>query len=177
MKRLFAALVRLMLWGLCLATVSAGAREAAPLVPDEATERRLVALSSELRCLVCQNESLAASQAELANDLKREIRAMIVAGKSDAEIMDFLVTRYGDFVRYRPALKSSTLLLWFGPAVFLVSGLGALAFYLRRRNRLIDETPLTPAEAARAQALLEPEECKASSGDAAASDESAKARS
>lgn len=160
MKRLFAALARLVLCGLCLAAASAGAREAAPLVPDEATESRLVALSSELRCLVCQNESLAASQAELANDLKREIRAMIVAGKSDAEIMDFLVTRYGDFVRYRPALKGSTLLLWFGPAAFLVGGLGALAFYLRRRNRLIDETPLTPAEAARAEALLEPEKLR-----------------
>lgn len=177
MKFPFARLVRLMLCCLCLVAASVGAREAAPLVSDEATERRLVALSSELRCLVCQNESLAASQAELANDLKREIRAMIVAGKSDAEIMDFLVTRYGDFVRYRPALKGSTLLLWFGPAVFLVSGLGALAFYLRRRNRLIDETPLTPAEAARAQALLEPEEFKASSDDAVASEESPKARS
>ena len=176
MKCQFAAFVRLMLFALCLATLSAGAREAAPLVPDEATESRLVALSSELRCLVCQNESLAASQAELANDLKREIRAMIVAGKSDAEIMDFLVTRYGDFVRYRPALKGSTLLLWFGPAAFLVGGLGTLAFYLRRRNRLIDEAPLSPAEAARAQALLAPGKIKAS-GDSAASDESAEARS
>jgi cytochrome c-type biogenesis protein CcmH len=87
------------------------AKEAAPLAQDEVAEKRLVAISSELRCLVCQNESLAGSNAELAQDLRREIRTMILDGKSDGEIMDFMVSRYGDFVRYRPPLKGTTLLL------------------------------------------------------------------
>jgi cytochrome c-type biogenesis protein CcmH len=130
------------------------AREAAPLAPDEATERRLIDISSELRCLVCQNESLAASNAELAYDLRREIRAMIRAGKSDSEIMDFMVGRYGDFVRYRPPLKAVTLLLWFGPGLLFVGGLATLIVYLRRRNKAISDAPLTALEQARADRLL-----------------------
>ena len=126
--------------------LSAVAREAAPLAEDEAVEKRLVAISSELRCLVCQNESLSGSHAELAYDLRREIRTMIKDGKSDGEIMDFMVDRYGDFVRYRPPLKGTTLLLWFGPILFFVGGLAALVRYLRRRNRAIQEVPLSEAE-------------------------------
>ena len=105
---------------ICLALValSAQSKEAAPLAQNEATETRLVAISSELRCLVCQNESLSASNAELAQDLRREIRTLINDNKSDSEIMDFMVSRYGDFVRYRPPLKATTLLLWFGPLLF-----------------------------------------------------------
>lgn len=133
---------------------SVRAGEAAPLVADEATEKRLVAISSELRCLVCQNESLAGSQADLANDLRREIRSLIKAGKSDSEIMSFMVERYGDFVRYRPPLKGSTLLLWFGPAVLLVIGLFALLRYLRRRERTIAAQALTASEQQQATALL-----------------------
>ena len=131
------------------------AREAAPLAQDEAAERRLVAISSELRCLVCQNESLAGSNAELAHDLRREIRAMIGAGKSDAEIMEFMVARYGDFVRYRPPLKGTTLLLWFGPALLFAGGLGGLVVYLRRRSRALADAPLTPEEQRRAERLLD----------------------
>jgi cytochrome c-type biogenesis protein CcmH len=130
------------------------AREAASLAQDEVTEKRLVDISSELRCLVCQNESLSGSHAELANDLRREIRTLIRAGKSDSEIMDFMVSRYGDFVRYRPPLKASTLLLWFGPALFLLGGLAALAFYLRRRNRAIEDKPLSAEERQQAERLL-----------------------
>jgi len=101
------------------------AGEAAPLAADEAVEKRLVAISEELRCLVCQNESIAGSQADLANDLRREIRKMIGEGKTDREILDFMVARYGDFVRYRPPVKPSTWALWGGPFILLAGGLGA----------------------------------------------------
>jgi cytochrome c-type biogenesis protein CcmH len=131
------------------------AGEARPFAEDEVTERRLLAISSELRCLVCQNESLAGSNAELANDLRREIRSLIRDGRSDAEIMEFMVSRYGDFVRYRPPLKGSTLLLWFGPGLLFVTGLTALVLYLRRRDQAIKETPLTVEEQRRAEALLQ----------------------
>ena len=139
---------------LALSAVSLQAREAAPLAPDEATEKRLVAISSELRCLVCQNESLSGSHAELANDLRREIRTLIQEGKSDAEIMDFMVSRYGDFVRYRPPLKGTTLLLWFGPGLLLVGGFGTLVLYLRRRSKAINDSPLTAEEQQQAEHLL-----------------------
>ena len=136
------------------ATFAAYAGEALPLAPDEATEQRLVAISSELRCLVCQNESLAGSHAELAVDLRREIRTLIRDGKSDAEILDFMVARYGDFVRYRPPFKTTTLLLWFAPALFLIGGIVALFVYLRRRNALIGDTHLSVEDAQRADRLL-----------------------
>jgi cytochrome c-type biogenesis protein CcmH len=131
------------------------AGEARPLAADEDTEQRLIAIASELRCLVCQNESLSGSNAELANDLRREIRGLIRDGRSDAEIMEFMVSRYGDFVRYRPPLKGSTLLLWFGPGLLFVTGLTSLVIYLRRRDRAIRNTPLTAAEQQRAEALLQ----------------------
>ena len=130
------------------------AKEAAPLAQDEAVEQRLVDISSELRCLVCQNESLAGSRADLALDLKREIRSLIKAGKSDAEIMDFMVSRYGDFVLYRPPLKGSTVLLWFGPALLLAGGLGALLLTLRRRNAAQGATALSADELHQAERLL-----------------------
>ena len=139
---------------LAFATLGAQAKEAAPLAQDEAVEKRLVDISSELRCLVCQNESLSGSHAELAYDLRREIRSMIKEGKSDKEIMGFMVDRYGDFVRYRPPLKGSTLLLWFGPGLFLVGGLSALVLYLRRRNKAIDDAPLSAEEQGEADRLL-----------------------
>ena len=134
------------------------AKEAAPLAQDEATEKRLVAISSELRCLVCQNESLSGSHADLANDLRLEIRTQIQTGKSDSEIMDFMVSRYGDFVRYRPPLKGTTLLLWFGPGLLFVGGLGGLALYLRRRNKAIADSPLTAEEQRQAERLLHVED-------------------
>ena len=133
-------------------------KEAAPLAQDEVTEKRLVAIASELRCLVCQNESLSGSNAELANDLRREIRTLIRDGKSDNEIMDFMVSRYGDFVRYRPPLKGSTLLLWFGPAILFVGALSALLLYLRRRNRALPDTPLNAEQQRQADNLLHSKE-------------------
>lgn len=148
-------------FGLLLALVlvlPVQAREAAPLAADTLTEKRLVAISSELRCLVCQNESIAGSNAELANDLRREIRTMIQDGRSDNEIMDFMVSRYGDFVRYRPPLKGTTLLLWFGPALLLGIGIGGLFVFLRRRARAIEDVPLSDAEQRRADKLLRSDE-------------------
>ena len=131
------------------------AGEAEPLAQDEAAEKRLVEISTELRCLVCQNESLAGSNAELAVDLRREIRTMIKSGKNNSEIMDFMVSRYGDFVRYRPPLKGTTLLLWFGPALLFLGGFGALIVFLRRRARAVTETTLSDADRQQAEQLLE----------------------
>ncbi len=145
---------------LALGALAAQAREAAPLAVDEVTEKRMVAISDELRCLVCQNESLSGSHAELANDLRREIRTLIKDGKSDAEIMDFMVARYGDFVRYRPPVKGTTLLLWFGPLAMLLIGLFALIRYLRRRNDEISDAPLNADEQRQADALLQDKDAK-----------------
>lgn len=142
------------LFGLALAWQSVVfAGEAKPLAEDPVVERRLNAIAQELRCLVCQNESLAASRADLAIDLRREIRGMIRAGKTDEEIMAFLTDRYGDFVRYRPPLKASTIALWFGPFVLLALALYVFVRQVRRTQRAV--TPqLSEEERARAAALL-----------------------
>lgn len=113
--------------------------EAQPLGDDPAIEARLKTLSKELRCLVCQNQTLSDSSAPLAEDLRREIRELIAKGMSDQEITDYLVARYGDFVRYRPPVKSQTLLLWIGPTLLLVAGISGLWFALRRRNALLPD--------------------------------------
>lgn len=126
------------LLALTLACV-AHAAEAPPVAEDPVVEQRLAVIAEELRCLVCQNESLAGSRADLAMDLRREVRQLIKQGKSDHEIKDFLVARYGDFVLYRPPMKSTTWLLWFGPALLLVGGLAVLILVLRRRSRLPPE--------------------------------------
>ena len=150
------------MWVLLLVAMLTGiaaGKEALPLATDEAVEKRLVSISEEMRCLVCQNESLSGSRAALAQDLRQEIREMIKAGKSDQEIMDFMVSRYGDFVRYRPPMKPTTWLLWLGPFVLLAIAIAALAAYLRRRSKRLDaDTPgmLTAEEQARAASLLQP---------------------
>ena len=139
----------------CLAHQPAFAKDAAPLADDPVAEKRLLKLSEELRCLVCQNQNIADSNAELAQDLRREIRSMIQAGKSDKEIIDFMVVRYGDFVLYRPPLKATTILLWAGPLLLMLIGLVALVSYLRKRNQQVtDDAPLSADEVRRAQALL-----------------------
>jgi cytochrome c-type biogenesis protein CcmH len=104
-------------------------------VSDEAFKTRLKALSEELRCLVCQNQSLADSNAELAVDLKREVERLMVDGKSDADIKTYLVQRYGDFVLYKPPVQSNTALLWAGPFVLLAGGAG-LWMLIQRRNKV-----------------------------------------
>ena len=136
------------------AAVASSTTEAA-IAADPVAEKRLQGLSEELRCLVCQNQNIADSNAELAQDLRREIRGMIQAGKSDKEIIDFMVTRYGDFVLYRPPVKGITLLLWGGPIALLLLGLFALQRYLRQRaRRMAEDRPLSAAETGRADALL-----------------------
>jgi cytochrome c-type biogenesis protein CcmH len=110
-------------------------------------------LAHELRCLVCQNQTLADSSAPLAVDLRNQIREQLAAGKSERDVVDFMVARYGDFVLYRPPLKASTVLLWVGPFAFLVIGFFVLARFLRRRH--IPEPQLSVAERARAAKLLE----------------------
>ncbi len=145
---------RWMLLALLCFPLALHATEAKPLAEDEVVEQRLIKIAEEMRCLVCQNESLAGSRADLAEDLRREIRAQIRQGKSDQEVMEFMVTRYGDFVRYRPPVKPTTWLLWFGPFLLLVAAVGLLVRVLRRRNRLSPETPLTAEQKQQAEALL-----------------------
>lgn len=110
------------------------AKEAALLAEDPVVETRLIHISEELRCLVCQNESLASSRAELANDLREEVRKLIRADKSDVQIKEYLVTRYGDFVLYRPEVKPLTWVLWFGPFLLLLLGVTGMVMYLRQRQ-------------------------------------------
>jgi len=117
-------------------------------------DRRVADLAAELRCLVCQNQSLADSNAELAVDLRRQIREQLERGASERDVIGFMVQRYGDFVLYRPPLKASTLLLWCGP--FLLLGLGLFLFVRRVRSGSRQAAPLSDAERARAAALLDP---------------------
>ena len=114
----------------------AAAKEAVPVAADPALEARLWEVAVELRCLVCQNQTIADSNADLAVDLRNQVREMLRQGKSNREIIDYMTARYGDFVLYRPPVKSTTWLLWFGPAVFLLGGLAILILVLRRRSRL-----------------------------------------
>lgn len=143
--------ILIILLAACCWAGAAGAGEALPAAADPTLEARVNKLAEELRCLVCQNQSLADSHAELALDLKNEVRGMLARGLSDQEAVDFLVQRYGDFVLYRPPVRASTWLLWSGPFVLLVAGLAALLLRLRR-PRL--ETALTADEHAAALALL-----------------------
>jgi cytochrome c-type biogenesis protein CcmH len=132
----------------------AHANDAAPLAEDPVIEQRLISISEEMRCLVCQNESLAGSRSDLANDLRREIRTLIKEGKSDEQIRSFMVERYGDFVLYRPPVKPITWLLWIGPFVILLVGIGFLLSYLRRRNANVAAKELTTEENQKIDALL-----------------------
>jgi cytochrome c-type biogenesis protein CcmH len=114
------------------------ANEAAPASADPVLEARVMKLSSELRCLVCQNQTIADSHADLAVDLRRQVREMLQAGQSEQQVIDFMTARYGDFVLYRPPFKPLTALLWVGPVLMVVVGLGTLFVVLRRRSRLAD---------------------------------------
>jgi cytochrome c-type biogenesis protein CcmH len=130
------------------------AKDAVPLADDPVLEQRLISISEEMRCLVCQNESLAGSRSDLANDLRREIRTLIKEGKSDDQIRNFMVERYGDFVLYRPPVKPTTWLLWIGPFIILLIGIAGLLTYLRRRNNAVSNIPLSDDDNKRIDALL-----------------------
>lgn len=129
-------------------------REAPLMAEDPKLEARLVDISQELRCLVCQNESLASSHAELADDLRNEVRELLRSGKSDQEVKDFLVARYGDFVLYRPEVKPLTWVLWFGPFVLLVMAAIFLGVYLRQRRAMAAPVPMSDEARERAKQLL-----------------------
>jgi cytochrome c-type biogenesis protein CcmH len=127
--------------GICLALLvySASAAEAAPASDDPVLEARMMQLASELRCLVCQNQTIADSHAALAVDLRQQVREMLASGQSDQQITQYMTARYGDFVLYRPPFNAATVLLWVGPSAMAVGGLLALVLVLRRRNRLPDD--------------------------------------
>lgn len=127
--------------------------EAVPTEQDPVAQARAVRLSGELRCLVCQNQTIADSNADLAVDLRRQVREQIAAGRSDREIIEFMTTRYGDFVLYRPPLRATTALLWAGPALLLVVGVFVLARIVRARKSTAT-LPLSDEDRARAERLL-----------------------
>jgi len=135
----------LLLWAVLGSPLAAWAGEALPASDNPVLDARVMALASELRCLVCQNQTIADSHAELAVDLRRQVREMLLAGKSEQEITDYMTARYGDFVLYRPPFKAITALLWIGPAAMVLIGLGALFVVLRRRSRM-DANAFEPEE-------------------------------
>jgi len=147
LPRLLAALL------IGIAALPAAAKEAAPAAADPVLEKRVMALAEELRCLVCQNQTLAESNAPLAEDLRKQVREKMREGKSDKEVVDFLVERYGDFVLYRPPLKGTTFLLWFGPLLLLATGFVVLLRRVQRR-RGAGETGVSEADRKRAAELL-----------------------
>ena len=125
--------------GLSLIAHGAIAKEAASASADPVLEARVMRIAIELRCLVCQNQTIADSNADLAVDLRRQVREMLQQGQSEQQILDFMTARYGDFVLYRPPVKDTTLLLWYGPATMAVLGMVILLLVLRRRSRMPPE--------------------------------------
>jgi len=146
-KMKFAAVVRVVIALCILFSASAFAIDPLPF-KDHTEELRFQALTKQLRCLVCQNESLADSNAPLAADLRRDVFEQMQAGKSDEEIKAWLTARYSDFVLYDPPLHAGTMLLWFGPALVLIAGAAAVFVIVRRRSRLApvaNRAPVRPA--------------------------------
>jgi cytochrome c-type biogenesis protein CcmH len=129
-------------------------KEAVPTNMDPLQQKRAVELEANLRCLVCQNQTIADSNAELAQDLRRQVREQIAAGRTDTEIVGYMVQRYGDFVLYNPPVKMTTILLWFGPFLLLVLGVFALWRHVKMRNKRAEPMPLSEDERRRAGSLL-----------------------
>jgi cytochrome c-type biogenesis protein CcmH len=125
--------------GLAFCLSAASANEAAPAAADPVLEARMLTITSELRCLVCQNQTIADSHADLAIDLRQQVRELLQKGMSDQQVTDYMTARYGDFVLYRPPFKSTTALLWIGPGVMLVGGLVVLVWVLRRRSQMPED--------------------------------------
>jgi len=142
---------------LLLIPLTGWSKEAIPVAEDLEIEKRMLALTMDLRCLVCQNEPISDSRAEFSNDIRREIREQIKANKTDEEIIQFLVDRYGDFILYNPPVKSTTVMLWFGPAILFVIALGALIVHLKRRRVQIEDISLSQEQLEAAEALLDEE--------------------
>jgi cytochrome c-type biogenesis protein CcmH len=156
MKRLIAVLLILMAW-----SAASLAKEAQPVMGDEALQQRVMNLAGELRCLVCQGESLAESRSDFAADMLRKIRALMAEGKTDQQIKDYLVARYGDFILYRPPFSGITTLVWLSPVILLVAGASLLIFNLRRRRARVQVAPLSVSEEARVKNLLNEGDSKA----------------
>ena len=133
------------------------AKEAKSMVADPEMEKVVNEISAELRCLVCQNQTIADSSAGLAVDLKNQVREMVKRGQSQDEIVEYMVTRYGDFVLYRPPVKPTTMLLWAGPFLLLLAGLTVLVVNLRKRTALLKDGELSSEENELLKALLESE--------------------
>ncbi len=148
--------VLLAAWWLAV-TMPVVANEAKPMSNDPVLEARVMVIAEELRCLVCQNETIAASHADLAVDLRSQIRIKLTQGQSSQQILDFMVARYGDFVLYRPPLKASTVLLWVGPFALLLLAAGVLALNIRRHRGAANGSSMTETEHRRAQQLLDQE--------------------
>jgi len=145
-----AFLALLLSLGVCaLSGVPAHALDANGQLEDPALQARFENITKDLRCLVCQNESIADSNVELARDLRRQVQEMLVAGKSDDAIFDFMTERYGDFVRFNPPLESKTLLIWGAPFLVLLLGVGIIFRVVRRRSRMpLDDEPSPDSPAA-----------------------------
>lgn len=139
---------------LAVSAFATQANEATPLAADPALEARVIRVAEELRCLVCQNETIADSQAALAVDLRQQIRLKLKQGESQAQILDFMVQRYGEFVRYRPAFNPTTALLWIGPFALLALATLVLAMNIRRRRADAESLELSEAEARRVAELV-----------------------
>jgi len=149
MKQLLAVLLMLFAW-----SVNAIAKEAEPVMGDEALQERVMTLAGELRCLVCQGESLAESHSDFAKDMLVKIRELIQQGKTNQEVKDYLVARYGDFILYRPPFSGITAYIWVAPFVLAVAGAGLLIFNIRRRRERVKVAPLSEEEQARVNTLL-----------------------
>ena len=146
-------------WLIALIVVAAPAwaKEAAPVASNQQLEARMMVLATELRCLVCQNQTIADSQADLATDLRKQIREKLKQGMSERQILDFMVERYGDFVLYRPPLKATTVLLWAGPFALLIVAALMLARYIKRRKREVQAGggELSDEQSLRARRMLD----------------------
>ena len=151
MRRLLASLIPSLLLALPLSVFAA---DATPTDLDPVAAKRAVEISAQLRCLVCQNQTIAESSAELAVDLRKQVNEQIKAGRTDREIVDYMVDRYGAFVLYKPPLNMTTLLLWLGPATLGIVAVIVFVRTVRARNRVIVDRPLTDAERAEADRLL-----------------------
>jgi cytochrome c-type biogenesis protein CcmH len=151
MKRCIAGLFAI---GLMIGGASVIAKEALPMAEDPELERKVNEIAAELRCLVCQNQTIADSHAELAVDLKNQVRDMVRQGKTRDDVVDYMVQRYGDFVRYRPPVKPTTYLLWVGPFLLLAGGLIILIVNLRKRKEIVTDAPLSQEEHQKLESLL-----------------------